>query len=130
MLKKRIIALGFIFGLLMNASFAAKNVNLTLGSGINFNFNVNESQVFTNTFPWTLNVECTIVCDDNVKNALEFIVLKKNGSLNDIPVYVGDTMTIDVHHQDKFRISAVTGARVQLSNKSEAPVSAICSITN
>jgi hypothetical protein len=130
MLKKRMISLGFIFGLMMNACFAAKTVNLTLGSGIDFHFNVNEAQVFTNTFPWVLNVECTLQCDDSVKNTLEFTVLKKNGSLNDMPVYLGDTMSIDVQSMDKFKISAVSGARVQLINKGNASVSAVCVITN
>jgi hypothetical protein len=130
MLKKRMISLGFILGLLINASFAAKNINLTLGSGIDFHFKANQSQVFTNTFPWVLNVECTLYCDDALHNALEFIVLKKNGSLNDMPVYVGDTMSMDIHPFDKFKISAVSGARVQLINKGEGEVTAICNITN
>jgi len=130
MFKKLMLGLSICFGLSINACFAAKNINLTMGSGIDFNFGVNESQVFTNTFPWVLNVECRLKCDDNVKNILEFTVLKKHGSLNDMPVTVGDTRTINVHHLDTFRISAVSGARVQLINKGEAAVSAICTITN
>lgn len=130
MFKKLMMGLGICLGLSVSACFAAKNINLTMGSGIDFKFGVNDSQIFTNTFPWVLNVECRLTCDDNVKNTLEFTVLKKHGSLNDLPVTVGDTRSIDVHNLDSFRISAVSGARVQLINKGQATVSAICTITN
>lgn len=130
MIRKMLISLSLILSIISQPSFATREIMLSMGSDIEFNFQANEAQVFTNAFPWLLNVSCTITCDDVVKNAMQVNVLKKNGSLNNMPLKAGDFMCLDVYNRDTFKISAVSGAKVQIKNIGQGPIKASCAITN
>lgn len=85
----------------------------------------NEPQIFTNTFFWSLEAKCTIE-SENGNNPFAFTILRKSGSLNGIPLALGDAMDVTVHPGDIIYITAASGARVELINRGEKTFKANC----
>jgi hypothetical protein len=131
MLKNIVLSVGVLIGTFSSPIFAANEIYLTQStSGVEFNFKKDESRVFTNAFPWLLKANCEISCDDSVHNSMQITILKKNGSLNNIPLVIGDSMCLDVHNNDTFNLIASSGAKVELKNNGEGPIKATCYISD
>ncbi len=129
MLKKCIVTLGLILATTAAPVFAAEEIFLTASpNSIDFSFAPNQAQVFTNAFPWVVKATCQITCDDNVYNQMQAKILKKNGTLNKMPLSIGDTMTLDIHNGDTFEISASSAAKVELKNTGVGHITASCFI--
>ncbi len=88
----------------------------------------NEPQLITNTFFWTIQLTCTIISDTE-DNAFSMSILRKSGSLNGIPLTKGDTMDLIVHPGDQLYVTAASGGRVELLNRSENALKASCVLT-
>lgn len=127
MLKKFIVSLGLVLATTASPVFAAKVIYLTASpSSIDFSFDPDHAQVFTNAFPWVLKATCQITCDDSVFNQMQAKILKKSGTLNKMPLNMGDSMTLDIHNGDTFEMVANSGAKVEIKNTGEGHIKASC----
>lgn len=130
MLKNIVLSVGLLIGSISTPVFAKEFYLTQSNAGVEFSFKKDESHVFTNAFPWLLKANCEITSDDNVKNSMQVTMLKKFGTLNDMPLTLGDSMSMDLHNKDKFSITAATGAKVELKNTGEGVIKATCYITD
>lgn len=85
----------------------------------------NEPHIIPNTFFWSIDLKCTILSNTEI-NPLSLEVLKKSGTLNGIPLSVGDKMAMDVRTGEQLYITAVSGASVEVTNQGESEVTANC----
>jgi hypothetical protein len=131
MFKKIMLSTSLLFAALTSSAQPVQEVYLTTSSsGIDFNFDVNQAIVFTNTFPWILKANCQITCNETVRNRMQATVLKKNGTLNNMPMEKGDQLCLDIYNQDMFSMTATTGAKVEIKNIGEGPIKVTCTIVN
>jgi hypothetical protein len=128
MLRKFIVSLGLLISAIAMPVLAApKEVYLSMStSGIDFYFEPNQSQVFTNAFPWTLKATCQVVCDDSVMNSMQAKILKKSGILNDQTLNIGESMCLDIHNGDVFSLIAPSGSKVEIKNVGGSTIKANC----
>jgi len=106
-------------------SFSMENHIFTQGVGIEYELPVNDPQVFSNIFFWTLKATCIIV-SDTAANPISVKMLRKTGSVNDTPLTTGDSLGLIVQPGDKINITAVSGAKVELVNHGNKTIKASC----
>ena len=99
-----------------------------LGSGVEYVLLINDPQVITNPFLWTIKAVCTIISKEETDNFLSFKVLRKSGSLNGTKLSLGDSMTIHLLQNEKMYINALPGAQVELLNIGDETITANCTI--
>ncbi len=109
-------------------AFSTTNHLLSQGLVIEYELPVNDPQIFSNIFFWTLKATCTIISDTN-ENPISVKMLRKTGSINDTPLTTGDSMGLVVQPGDKLNITAVSGAKVELVNHGLKSIKASCSTT-
>jgi hypothetical protein len=128
MLRKYIVSLGLLISAVTMPVLAApKEVYLTMStSGIDFYFEPNQSQVFTNLFPWTLKATCQVDCDDSVINSMQAKILKKSGILNNNFLIENQSMCLNIHDGDKFSLIAPSGSKVEIKNTGDSTIKANC----
>jgi hypothetical protein len=102
-----------------------ENHIFTQGVGIEYELPVNDPQVFSNIFFWTLKATCIIV-SDTAANPISVKMLRKTGSVNDTPLTTGDSLGLIVQPGDKINITAVSGAKVELVNHGNKTIKASC----
>ncbi|MDP3704965.1 MAG: hypothetical protein Q8R24_03525 [Legionellaceae bacterium] len=127
MFRKLGLSLFCTISLMANSSFAATTHVFSIGSGIDYELPVNEPQLFSNPFMWTIKAVCAIKSDDD-DNFLSFKVTRKTGSLNGIKFSTGDSMKISLHAHEKMFITAAPGAEVELINIGTKVIRTECSI--
>lgn len=131
MFKKLILTAGVVLGLCSNSVFSnPPMIKLGQANGIEYILKPGESQTMTNFYPWTLNANCKMTCEEDEINTIEFKILKKTGALNGIPLNTGDSMSIDIHPKDELVITANTGSKVELKNIGKTTIRADCNVVN
>lgn len=128
MIRKIGLPLFCVVGLFSSNIFATSSQVFSLGSGIDYVLPVNEPQLISNPFLWTIKAVCTIKSDDN-DNFLSFKVTRKTGSLNGAKLSSGDSMKVSLHANEKIYITAVSGAEVELINVGAKVIKAECSVS-
>jgi hypothetical protein len=125
-MKKQLTTALFCIGTLLSAPTYANNEHiLQVTPSIDYNLPANEPQVFSNVFRWTINAECTMIKSDET-SAILFKVLRKKGSINDITLSRGESLRLNIQPKEKFNISAIPGAAVELTNEGETTITAHC----
>lgn len=129
MIRKIGLALLCTCGLYNTGSFSMENHIFTQGVAIEYELPVNDPQVFSNIFFWTLKATCVIV-SDIAENPISVKMLRKTGSVNDTQLITGDSMGLVVQPGDRLNITAVSGAKVELVNHGNKTIKATCSTSN
>lgn len=129
MIRKIGLALLCSCGLYNTSSFSMENHIFTQGVAIEYELPVNDPQVFSNIFFWTLKATCVIV-SDTATNPISVKMLRKTGSVNDTQLTTGDSLGLVVQPGDKLNITAVSGAKVELLNRGNKTIKASCSTIN
>ena len=107
-------------------AFATTNHVFFQGLSVEYELPVNDPQIFSNIFFWTVKASCTII-SGTPENPFNVTMLRKTGSVNEIMLTSGDSMDIVVQLGDKLNITAVSGAKVELVNHGNTSVKASCS---
>ena len=126
MMRKIGYTLLWASSLLTPTVFATTNHNFTQGLSIEYDFPVNEPQVFSNIFFWTIKASC-VLTSETPENFLSVKMLHKSGSVNNMRMISGDTMTITIPTGERIDISADSGAKVELVNIGNKNIKANCS---
>ena len=124
----RSVLKGLALFLIASSSVTASGVNpseIQLGSGVKYKLAPNDPQLISNQYLWTATADCTIKSKDN-NSFLSIKVTRKEGTLNGEKMVKGDSRTIKVSYGDKFNITAVSGAEVELLNAGKKEIITEC----
>ncbi|ETO93531.1 hypothetical protein [Legionella oakridgensis] len=110
---------------MVNTSFATTVHPLVQGVSVDYDLPPQNPQIFSNVFFWTVKASCTIITE-MPESAIVIKALSKTGSVNDMHLSAGQTVSIAVRNGDKFTISAASGAKVELTNQGEKNIVARC----
>lgn len=125
-MKKQFTTALFCIGAFLSAATHANNTHiLQVTPSVDYDLPANEPQIMTNVFRWTINAECTIIKSDET-SVISFKVLRKKGSINDITLSRGESLRLNIQPKEKFNISAIPGAAVELTNEGETTITAHC----
>lgn len=86
----------------------------------------NTPLMITNILRWSINAECSLV-DQEAPADVTFKLLRKTGSLNEITLSRGESLSMTVKPEDVFAIVAEPGATVEITNESEEKIVVNCS---
>ncbi|MGL5742977.1 MAG: hypothetical protein ACRCXC_10805 [Legionella sp.] len=125
MLRKFGLGLLCIAASFSTSSYSMESHSLIQGTTFEVELPPNTAQLFVNYMFWTVETNCKIDTEDQSNNLYVEAMVKK-GKVNDVPVSAGDKLTITVHQNDNLRISADSGAKVQITNLGEHKVKATC----
>ena len=126
MMRKIGLTLLCASGLFSTPAFSITEHVLTQGLAVEYQFTPNEPQVLSNIFFWTIKAVCTVI-SDVPDNAISIKMLRKTGSVNGIPLTVGDSTGLMMNSGDKLNIIADSGAKVELVNLGNVAIRASCS---
>lgn len=90
---------------------------------------VNEPQIIANISMWTVRADCIIISEEEEEAVINIINVKalyKKGAVNDIKLTRGDKMLVTVEPGEIMRLTAESGARVELTNQGEKDITARC----
>ena len=107
-------------------SFATINYNFQASPAYDYELPANEPVVFSNIFMWSISANCVILSEKE-DNFISFKLLRKSGSINETPLSSGDEMSLIVHPNDTFYVTALPGAKVELINHGDKSIIARCS---
>jgi hypothetical protein len=122
----------FGFGLLcIAASFSSSVYSmgtyaLQLGTTLEYELPNNDPQQFINYMFWTVEADCQIATTDE-SNDLYVKALAKKGKVNNQVLKAGESLVVTVHNGDVLRLSADSGAKVEITNLGLHTVKATCS---
>jgi len=125
-MKKIKLALLCAASLLTTNAFSITNHEFSLGSSVQYELPPNDPQIFSNIFFWSIKAVCSVV-SEGPESVLFVTMLHKNGVFNDNKLPEGSSMSIVVQPHDKFFITAVSGAKVELVNQGNQTLLANCS---
>lgn len=125
MMRKLGIALLCAGALFSSHAFSITEHVFTQGLAVEYEFTPNEPQVLSNIFFWTVKAVCTVI-SDVPDNAISIKMLRKTGSVNGIPLTVGDSTGLTINPGDKLNITADSGAKVELVNLGNVSIRASC----
>jgi hypothetical protein len=115
-----------ISGFSAGNALALTEYNFSAGAvSIDYELPPQEPVVVANTFFWTIIAVCT-VDSDTMDNNIAIKMLKKSGSVNHIPLNAGDQLDFPTQPGDKLRITADSGAKVELLNTGTHLIKASC----
>lgn len=121
------------FGLLCMAAslntnaYALENNELrSQGATVEYEFLPNQPLVLTNYMFWTIKANCRITTED-ASNPLYVVGLAKKGEINNIPLAAGQSLHVTVYPTEILRLSADSGAKVEITNIGAHAVKATCS---
>lgn len=114
----------------LNAAAApiATNTVHALNMSMDYELPPNQSHVFINYMFWTIDADCKIESQDS-SNKLVVVALAKKGKVNEVPLATGESLEITVVHDQILKLSADSGAKVEITNYGEHTIKASC-ITN
>ena len=107
-------------------AFATPDNFATQGLSAEYTLPSNIPQIFSNVFFWTIFATCTII-SEHADNVISFKVLRKSGSVDNIPLSTGDIRNFQVHAGESLKISAISGGKVELTNLEDIAIKASCS---
>jgi hypothetical protein len=111
---------------LLSGHAVAQDYMLTPGVGIEYELPPQQPQMFSNYLFWTVDAYCKIITED-VSNDLFIRAIVKKGKINDTVLIEGQTMLITVYPAERLKISADSGARVEVTNLGQHLVRVSCS---
>lgn len=129
MMRKIGLALLCASGLFTTNAFSTTSHVFTQGVPVEFELPVNDPQVFSNVFFWTIKASCTVI-SPNAENPISVKMLSKKGKVNDLALVAGDSMGLVLQNNEKLMITAESGAKVQLVNLGDKTIKAICNTTS
>lgn len=120
------------FGLLcmaasLNSSSYADEANTIKAQSITVEYELlpNQPQTFVNYMFWAIEANCIITTED-ASNDLYVVALAKKGKINNVPLSSGQSLQVTVHDKENLKISADSGAQVQITNLGQHTVKASC----
>lgn len=114
--------------LLATHAFSARQHTFQPGLAVDYELPINDPQVFSNVFMWTVKASCTIKSTE-ASNIVSFKVLRKTGSINNMNLSAGDAMTLTLQPREIIYITALPGAKVELLNEGATTIVASCTST-
>lgn len=125
MLRNLGIGLFLVAATLSAPSYSMATHTLQTGITLDYDLPANDPQVFSNYMFWTVEATCTVSSSDN--NIILFAkVLAKKGKINDVEVATGNTIQMAMHSGESFKLSADSGAKVEITNLGTQNVHATC----
>jgi hypothetical protein len=97
----------------------------TLGMAFPIELLPNEPQSFFNPLSFTIRLNCTLISQES-EIQLAFSILRKSGTINNVTVNAGDTITMSFMPNEQVELSALPGGKVELTNIGEEAVTASC----
>ncbi|EHL32846.1 hypothetical protein [Legionella drancourtii] len=127
MLRKISFGLLCIAASLSTSSYALEN-NIMLQQGVTIEYELppNQPQIFSNYMFWTIEANCKMITEDE-NDDLHVVALARKGKVNDVPLSTGQSLQITIHPNENLKISADSGAKVQITNLGQHMVKASCS---
>lgn len=107
-------------------AFSAHRHLMTPNMSIDYEFPPNVAQVFSNFLFWTINAECVISAEAPVTK-VSARASKKSSTVNGMTLPKDETLYFEFKDKDILRISADSGAEVELVNLSTKTIRARCS---
>jgi len=107
------------------SAHSTKQHVFTQGLAVEYEFLVNEPQVFSNVFFWTIKASCTVVAGAP-ESLISAKMLKKTGIVNDIKLATNEKYTTTLKLEDKLNIVAIAGSQVELINLGTETLKVIC----
>lgn len=104
----------------------ADNHMLMPGVTMSYELPPNNPQEFSNFLFWTINAKCTVETPDE-QDILGVKLLKKNCEINGAPMHEGEQTQMCLRNRDVIYIMAPSGAKVELTNRGQSLIKAICS---
>ena len=126
MLRK--ICLGFMCmaAIASTSSYAIESSQLkTQSITMEFDLPPGQPQLFTNYMFWTVEANCKMSTEDE-SNTLNVVALAKKGKINDVPLSSGQSLQVTVHPGENLKLSADSGAKVEITNLGRHTVKATC----
>ncbi|HRD69619.1 MAG TPA: hypothetical protein PK657_05715 [Legionella sp.] len=100
--------------------------SLVPGITVEYDLPPNEPQVFANYMFWTIEAHCTIASVDD-SNDLFAKAISKKGKINDVLIAAGQSLSLTVRQGEVLKLSAESGAKVEITNKGQHLIKATCS---
>lgn len=126
MLRKIGFSLLMICSLISTSAFATTEHIFTQSLSVEYDLPVNDPQVFSNIFFWTIKANC-LIFSENSENHLTVKMLRKTGTVNAMQLASGDLVELTVQSGEKINITAESGAKVELVNIGDKVIKATCS---
>lgn len=125
MLRKICFGLMGITALFSANTYAVDSQPLSQSVTVEYELPANQPQTFINYMFWAIDASCIIHTEDESD---EFFVraLAKKGKINDKPMVAGESLFVTVHPGESLRLSADSGAKVEITNYGEHTVKATC----
>ncbi|KTC90601.1 hypothetical protein OQJ18_00855 [Fluoribacter dumoffii] len=123
MLRKVGLGLLWFAASLSTSAYAAES--LLPKATLEYVLRSNVPEPVANFFMWPIEAECKIVSEDE-SNDILFEALAKKGKVNNVDLTAGQSLLIKVHPNEILKISADSGARVDITNFGPHTVRAIC----
>lgn len=104
----------------------AETHNLAPNMSIDYKLPVDHAEEFVNHMFWSITATCTFHTEDE-SDDIFIKMLSKSGKINGNKINKGDVLTVTIHNNERMKISADSGAKVQLTNKGQHSINAKCS---
>ena len=124
LIKHTIAAVIATAAITASAQVATQAINL--GSGMQYKLEPNDPQVLANEYLWNVYAKCTVISSHYSDGLLSIKMLRKEGKLNDETLSKDESRTIYVNKGDKFKITAPSGAKVELLNIGTKTIKSEC----
>ncbi|MFJ1268285.1 hypothetical protein ACD661_06935 [Legionella lytica] len=92
---------------------------------VDYEFLPNQPLILANYMFWTINANC-VITTENPSATLKVVAIAKKGKINDIPLAAGESIQVPVFNGETLRLSADSGARVEITNLEQLTVKASC----
>ena len=123
-MKQKIRAMIFAVGSIFATQVCAMSTYyFQTGIYVDYELPANEPLTFVNGFMWTIKASCKILSSEK-DNYVNFKVLRKEGSINNIKVSSGESIKLLFHPDDMVHIMAISGGKVELTNLSKVTITA------
>jgi len=104
---------------------AAATYQFQSGPPVEYSLEPNKPQEFANIFMWKAKATCKILTQES-QVPIAFTVLRKSGSVNNIKMSTGDSITLVFYPNQTVDITAESGGVVRLENLGTKTISASC----
>ncbi|QMT60973.1 MULTISPECIES: hypothetical protein [unclassified Legionella] len=125
MLRKFGLGLLCIAASLSTSAYSTQSHLLQRGVTIEYDLPSNDPQIFLNYLFWPVEANCKITTEDEGDELL-VVALAKKGKVNDINLSAGESLRITVHPNENLKLSAESGAKVEITNFGTHTVKATC----
>jgi hypothetical protein len=112
-------------GALFSTTTLAMTHELAPSVSIEYELVANQPEVFTNYTIFNVTAVCTVKSQDE-SNIIHVRGLNRSGEINGKVINKGDEFDLIVKNGDTFTLSAKSAAKVEMTNKGEHTVKALC----